>query len=54
MFFGTDKVTGTAKVVQRSRFSFFREAQIWYTRRADDSISSDELANVIVLSDEFY
>ena len=27
MFFGTDKLTSTAKVVQRSRFSFFREAK---------------------------
>jgi len=54
MFFGTDKLTNTAKVVHRSRFSFFREAQIWYNRRADDSISSDQFANVIVLSDEFY
>jgi len=54
MFFGTDKLTSTAKVVQRSRFSFFREAQIWYNRRADGSMSSDEFENVIVLSDEFY
>jgi hypothetical protein len=54
MFFGTDKLTSTAKVVQRSRFSFFREAQIWYNRRADGSMSSDEFENVIVLSDDFY
>jgi hypothetical protein len=54
MFFGTDKLTSTAKVVQRSRFSFFREAQIWYNRRADSSMFSDEFENVIVLSDEFY
>src|SRR5262249_43068116 len=54
MFFGTDKLTSTAKVVQRSRFSFFREAQIWYNRHADSSMSSDEFENVIVLSDEFY
>ncbi len=27
MFFGTDSVTSTAKVVQRSRFNFLREAQ---------------------------
>jgi hypothetical protein len=54
MFFGTDKLTSTATVVQRSRFSFFREAQIWYNRRADGSLSSDEFENVIVLSDEFY
>jgi hypothetical protein len=54
MFFGTDRLTSTAKVVQRSRFNFFREAQIWYNRHAAGSMSSDEFANVIVLSDEFY
>jgi hypothetical protein len=54
MFFGTDKLTSTAKVVQRSRFSFFREAQIWYNRHADSSMCSNEFENVIVLSDEFY
>src|SRR5262249_32896817 len=53
-FFGTDKLTSTATVVERSRFSFFREAQIWYNRRADGSMPSDEFENVIVLSDEFY
>ena len=30
IFFGTDTLNGKAKVVQRSRFSFFNEAQIWY------------------------
>lgn len=54
MFFGTDKLTSTAKIVQRSRFSFFREAQIWYNGRADASMSSDEFANVIVQRNEFY
>jgi Replication initiator protein A len=34
IFFGTDTLRGTAKVVQRSRFSFFREAQIWYSLEA--------------------
>ena len=53
MFFGTETVTAAAKVVQRSRFNFLREAQIWYNRRDDDG-TSDEFANVIVLSDEFY
>ena len=32
IFFGTDAFGGKAKVVQRSRFSFFSEAQIWYCR----------------------
>jgi hypothetical protein len=30
IFFGTDSLRTKAKVVQRSRFNFLREAQIWY------------------------
>ena len=41
-------------MVQRSRFSFFREAQIWYSRDPDQCPLSDQFENVIVLSDEFY
>ncbi|HEX7362463.1 MAG TPA: replication protein RepA [Bryobacteraceae bacterium] len=54
IFFGTDTFRGTAKVVQRSRFSFFREAQIWYSRDPQQYPISDQFENVIVLSDEFY
>ena len=54
IFFGTDTLRGTAKVVQRSRFSFFREAQIWYSRVPEQYPVSDQFENVIVLSDEFY
>jgi hypothetical protein len=54
IFFGTDTFSGTAKVVQRSRFSFFREAQIWYSRDAEQYPVSEQFENVIVLSDEFY
>ena len=32
IFFGTDTFSGQAKMVQRSRFNFMSEAQIWYTR----------------------
>ena len=54
IFFGTDAFHGTARVVQRSRFSFFSEAQIWYSRDPEQYPVSDEFENVIVLSDEFY
>lgn len=54
IFFGTDTLLGTAKVVQRSRFSFFREAQIWYSRDPEQFPLSEQFENVIVLSDEFY
>jgi Plasmid encoded RepA protein len=54
IFFGSDGFNGISKVVQRSRFSFFREAQIWYTREPDQYPLSDQFENVIVLSDEFY
>lgn len=53
IFFGTDRAKGTAKVVQRSRFSFLREAQIWYSRDPEQYPVSDQFENVIVLSDEF-
>jgi Plasmid encoded RepA protein len=54
IFFGTDSSSGRAKVVQRSRFNFFREAQIWYSRDLDQCPLSEQFENVIVLSDEFY
>jgi hypothetical protein len=54
IFFGTDRLGGTARVVQRSRFSFFNEARIWYSRDPEQYPVSDQFENVIVLSDEFY
>jgi Plasmid encoded RepA protein len=55
IFFGTDTLRGTtAKVIQRSRFSFFREAHIWYSRDPEQYPLSEQFENVIVLSDEFY
>jgi hypothetical protein len=54
IFFGTDSLCRTARVVQRSRFSFFYEAQIWYSRNPEQYPVSDHFQNVIVLTDEFY
>jgi hypothetical protein len=54
IFFGTDQARSAAKVVQRSRFNFLREAQIWYDRRPDQPVLSDQFENVVVLSEEFY
>lgn len=54
IFFGTDKTASSAQLIQRSRFNFLREAQIWYNRRADQPVLSEEFENVIALSDEFY
>src|SRR4051794_21235390 len=54
IFFGTDQGRPTAKVVQRSRFNFLREAQIWYNRKPDQPVLSQDFENLIVLSDEFY
>jgi hypothetical protein len=54
MFFGTETATPKARVVQRSRFNFLREARIWYNREPDQQAISDEFENVIVLSEEFY
>ncbi len=41
IFFGTDTARAAAKVVQRSRFNFLREAQIWYNRKTDQPVLSD-------------
>ena len=55
IFFGTDSFSGKATMIQRSRFNFMREAQIWYSREHPDQRAlSSEFENVIVLSDEFY
>jgi hypothetical protein len=54
IFFGTDCSTGSAKMIQRSRFNFMREAQIWYSRTPEQRPVSSEFENVIVLSDDFY
>ncbi len=54
IFFGTDQLRGTARMVQQSRFNFLREAQLWYNKRADQPVLSDHFENVIVLSNEFY
>lgn len=54
IFFGTDSMSPKARVVQRSRFNFLREAQIWYNRNPDQRALGEDFENVIVLSDEFY
>jgi hypothetical protein len=54
MFFGTDAIRSRAKVIQRSRFNFLREAQLWYNRSSDQVPISSEFENVVVLSDDFY
>jgi hypothetical protein len=54
IYFGTDSFSGTAKVVQRSRFNFMSEAQIWYSRSPSQPVLSSQFENVIVLSEDFY
>ena len=54
IFFGSDRLNGTAKLLQRSRFNFLREASIWYNQDGDRTVFSEYFENVIVLSDEFY
>lgn len=52
--FGTDSGRSASIVVHRARFNFLSEAQIWYDRDPPQVPLSEEFANVIVLSDEFY
>jgi len=54
IFFGTDRLNDRARVVYRSRFNFFREAQLWYQRTGETLPLSRDFENLIVLSDEFY
>jgi hypothetical protein len=54
IFFSTDSTRGRARIVQRSRFNFLREAQIWYDRNPAESDGAERFENVTVLSDEFY
>ena len=54
IFFGTDSVRSSARVVHRCRFNFLREAQIWYDRDPAQAHGGDRLENINVLSDEFY
>jgi hypothetical protein len=50
IFFSTESNRSTATVVQRSRFNFLREAEIWYSRSSEGPAGE----NVITLTDEFY
>jgi hypothetical protein len=54
IYFGTESNRYTAKLIHRSRFNFLSEAQIWYNRDPGQATISEEFANVVVLSDEFY
>ena len=54
IFFGTDSSRSASKVVHRVRFNFLSEAQIWHDRDPAQIPLSEEFANVVVLSDEFY
>ncbi len=54
IFFGTETSRPAAKVVHRSRFNFLSEAQIWYNHDSAQPPLSDEFANVVILSEEFY
>ena len=54
IFFGTESMKATARVVHRSRFNFMRGARIWYNRDPDQHVLGEPFENVIVLGDEFY
>jgi hypothetical protein len=54
IFFGTESTRAQARVVQRSRFNFLSEAQLWYNRDPAQEVLPIGFENAIVLSDEFY
>ena len=51
IFFGTDTVRPPARIPHRARFSFLREARIWYNRDGRPAESPD---NLVMLSEEFF
>lgn len=54
IFFGTDTQREKAIVTHHARFSFMREARIWYARDPNQTLLPGDFENQIVLSDEFY
>jgi hypothetical protein len=54
IFFGTDTQQERAAVLHHSRFSFMREARIWYSRDPEQETLPGAFENEIVLSDEFF
>lgn len=54
IFFGTDTQREHAAVFHRTRFSFMREARIWYSRDPEQRLLPGGCQNMIVLSDQFY
>jgi hypothetical protein len=54
IFFGTESTRAQARVVQRSRFNFLSQAQLWYNRDRAQEVLPVGFENSIVLSDEFY
>lgn len=53
IFFGNDSMMARAKVLQRSRFNFLREARIWYNRKPDQGVLGKEFENTVVLIEDF-
>lgn len=54
IFFGTDLQREKAMVMHQARFSFMREARIWYSRDPNQEVLPGGFENEIVLSDEFF
>ncbi|MFN0101682.1 MAG: replication protein RepA [Bryobacteraceae bacterium] len=50
IFYSTETLRSTATLINRSRFNFLREAEIWYGRSPTETPAE----NAITLSDEFY
>jgi hypothetical protein len=54
IFFGTDTQREKATVTHHARFTFMREARIWYSRDLNQATLPGGFENQIVLSDEFF
>ncbi len=54
IFFGTDEQLAAATVIDSSRFHFFDQLQLWFSKDVHQSTLSGEFQNTVVLSKQFW
>ena len=54
IFFGTDEQLATATVIDSSRFHFFDQLQLWFSKNIHQSTLPSDFQNTVVLSKQFW
>ena len=54
IFFGTDEQLEAATVIDSSRFHFFDQLQLWFSKDIHQSTLSGDFQNTVVLSNQFW